>query len=1087
VSHSLKNSRWILPVLLVGLLLLAWQPLLRGLVPWRGDGLLHFVRLAQLERAVRAGDLFPRWSPDLGYGFGFPLFNYYAPFSYYVGLIPRLLGLPLGVSLQISYALALLALAAGLFLWARVVWGSEWAGITAVLAAIYAPYILYNTYHRAALAELWGLAWLVLALWAIADCGLRSAECGVGKKEQIRCGLLAALFLALLLLSHNITALLGALLILIYALFQFRTPHSAFCILFLGLCLAAFFWLPAFVEKSYVQIENLTATANFAYANHFLSLGELFALPQTADPTQVNPAIPRSLSWTAVILALLSWLPLKTESGDWRLETAQSPISNLQSLKRHRLLFTLFTLACLFMTLPASQPIWDAVPLLAFVQFPWRFLGPASIGLAMLAALGAQNLLALLSAHSSLLVPRSSFPVLCFLLIVPSLPWLFPSPSPTLPAALTPLDTIHFEIETGWLGTTAAADYLPRTVQQIPPADSLIPRYEATPPNGFIARLDAAQLPASFVIHEQEEQFNHTRLHYSSDEAITAVFDLFAFPGWQAELDGRAHPTSITSPEGLITAVLPPGDHTFQLAFANTPLRTAANVISWLSLLLLAVSGIAVSYKLLAISPTPHSPIPNPQSALRNPNSAIFLLLIALFLLKTFYLDQANTPFRRAAFDGTTLSGVNNPVQVNFGDEIMLLGYDLPEGPIPADQPVNLALYWRALPPVAAEYSVSVQLLSANGRRYAQSDSFHPAGFPLPRWQPGEYGRDPHTLTLLPAAPPGEYRLLVFVYDPATGQRLNVLNDAGLPVNNQFSLGTVAIAPPTRFPDPAALPIGARETEGGGRSPFLADGVQLLGFDQPFTAPTVGDVLPLTLYWHTPQTPAADYAAELRLECENAGVVSRRPIAAPDTSWQPGQVQRADYDVPIAPLAANGRPVPTGFCTTYLRLSGDGASTGIALETLPVTAPERTFDLPASVHPLGDNLADLVTLAGYELAATAVAPGQPFNLTLYWQPEHLLDAGYTAFVQVMGPDGRPLAQRDQIPADGARPTTGWIPGEVVRDDYTLTLPPDTPPGAYQIITGLYDGRTGERLPLATRNGDAITLPAPIEVKTPNDE
>lgn len=180
MSHSLKNSRWILPVLLVGLLLLAWQPLLRGLVPWRGDGLLHFVRLAQLERAVRAGDLFPRWSPDLGYGFGFPLFNYYAPFSYYVGLIPRLLGLPLGVSLQISYALALLALAAGLFLWARVVWGSEWAGITAVLAAIYAPYILYNTYHRAALAELWGLAWLVLALWAIADCGLRSVACGGG-------------------------------------------------------------------------------------------------------------------------------------------------------------------------------------------------------------------------------------------------------------------------------------------------------------------------------------------------------------------------------------------------------------------------------------------------------------------------------------------------------------------------------------------------------------------------------------------------------------------------------------------------------------------------------------------------------------------------------------------------------------------------------------------------------------------------------------------------------------------------------------------------------------------------------------------
>jgi uncharacterized membrane protein len=156
-------------LLLLALPLLAWQPLLTGHTPWHGDGLLHFYRLAELERAVRAGDWFPRWTADLGYGFGFPLFHYYAPFSYYVALIPRLLGLPLAVSLQISYALALFTLGVGVYLWARSVWRSEVAGITAVLATLYAPYILSNAYHRAALAELWGLAWLAMGFYYCYD------------------------------------------------------------------------------------------------------------------------------------------------------------------------------------------------------------------------------------------------------------------------------------------------------------------------------------------------------------------------------------------------------------------------------------------------------------------------------------------------------------------------------------------------------------------------------------------------------------------------------------------------------------------------------------------------------------------------------------------------------------------------------------------------------------------------------------------------------------------------------------------------------------------------------------------------------
>ena len=1092
------------PLLLPALLLLAWQPLLTGHLPWHGDGLLHFYRLGELERAVRAGDLFPRWSADLGYGYGFPLFHYYAPFSYYVGLVPRLLGLPLTVSQQISYALALLTLASGVCLWARAVSPAPQrdalAGVTAALATLYAPYVLTNTYHRAALAELWGLAWLAIGFWAIHKMTGELRRSNPPFRVPLSAGM-AALSIALLLLSHNITALLGVPLLVVYAiLLQIRYVKSAIrdlaIPLVLGLGLGAFFWLPAFFERGFVQIENLTAGGNFTYAGHFLTLSELFAWPRTAVPSQVNPPIPLSLSWPALVLALLAWLPAKKGAEDQPSNTARSSVSP-------RLFLTLLVLGSLFMTLPASRFIWDALPLLAFVLFPWRFLGLASVGLGMLAGLGVSNLALSIQAPGIEKAPvapavgrRRAATGVCLLLVVYALPWLFPGSPPSLPSTLSPQDTIRFEAETGWLGTTSVADYLPRAVEALPPADSLLPRYDTAPPGAFISRLNPAFLPDTFAILSQEEQYTTTTLSYTSPEAAEAVFDRFYFPGWQATLDGQPLALTASEPYGLITAVLPPGDHTVRLTFADTPLRTFANGLSWSSLLLFVFLALrhlsCVRRQSSAVGRPPSAgpaiiPSEGSAKAIHNPQftfcSSLALLLFGLFLLKTFVLDHADTPFRRDPFDGQTIAGIGTPAQANFGGELMLLGFDLSEEPVPADRPIQLTLYWRALPPVGAEYSVSVQCLAANGRRYAQSDSFHPAGLPVTRWQAGEFGVDVHRLALLPAAPPADYRLVLYVYSAASGQRLNLLNENGLPLGSEYLLGAVSVAQPGTLPDPAALPIAHRDTAGGDPSLFLAENVQLLGFDQPLASPEVGQNLPLTLYWHTPQTPSRPSVAELWVECPDSGSGSRVTMRAPDPSWQPGQVQRSDHDLLIAPLTENGRPLESGPCTLYLSLSAAGQARTIALQTFSLTAPARAFRLPPDAALLGERLADLVTLVAFSLANSTPAPGQPIHLTLYWQPHQITTTDYTAFVQLLGPDGRPIAQQDQIPGNGGRPTTGWLPGEIVGDEYTLTLPAAAPPGAYRLIAGLYDGRSGERLPLATHDGDAITLPVIIEVKT----
>jgi len=1079
-----KWQRWLLPGAVFLLLSLALQPILGGHTPWPGDGLLHFYRLAELERAVRFGQFFPRWLPDLGFGYGFPLFNYYAPLSYYVSLVPRLAGLSLATSLSFSFGLALFGLGLAVFLWARWVWKSLLAAAIAALVAAYAPYVLYNVYHRAALAEAWGLTFLALTLWATA----RLLSPNKPKGALV----VAILSYTALILSHNITALTGTAIILSYALFLWwqqreeEVPnqetsrswsHKGLLILALmimTLALSAFFWLPAFLERDAVQIENLYAPADFAFANNFLQVEELLAWPSTADPSQVNPPLARSLGWPALILALAAWLP---------------GVSLTYGQKAHRLTITLGTGALILMTTSASQVIWTTVPLLDFIQFPWRFLGPAAIGLGMLAGLGALQLSDLPNRsinqakgqRAPSWLPFTLILLISALILLYALPSLFPSSAPPLPDNITPADTIRFEMETGWLGTTAAADYLPRSVRELPPAESLLPRYQKVSPSNAIGRLNIDDLPEGFKIQEERDTPLENTISYSSGEPILAVFDRFAFPGWQVRLDGEIMQTKVTDPHGLIAIDLPAGNHTVEVTFGNTPLRQAATILSVLAL------TVFLAFIIRAVMPGAVSSV-SPAGPERS--MAIVLAMIGLVLLlvilKNAYLDQADTIFRRQQFDGQQIQGLANPVQVNFGDELLLLGYELPFQPVPADQSVEISLYWRALLPVEKEYSVSLQLVDENGHRFGQDDSFHPAGLPVTRWQEGQYAQDVHRMKVLPGTPPGEYRIVVYVYETAGNQRLETVNPDGLPAGNAYELGTIAISQPDRHPDPGEMKTGTTLT-GVGESPILARDVQLLGFDLAQATVETGGALPITLYWYTPSAPAGNAKVALYLSCDRQGIISRTQLPgylSPGIDWQSGQILRAEQILPVPGLGPDGQPLKEDDCAVMLDFQGwqQDASVQVPLSTITLTAPVHDFNKPDMEHLSGARLGSAIALAGFDLPQTLIQPGELLEFDLYWRSDESDQVSYTVFAQLLGPNGRILVQQDQLPVMGDRPTSGWVPGEFIRDPYQLVIPPDAAPGKYKLIVGMYDSQTGKRLQIIGGDQDAIVLSESILIQ-----
>jgi hypothetical protein len=74
-----------------------------------------------------------------------------------------------------------------------------------------------------------------------------------------------------------------------------------------------------------------------------------------------------------------------------------------------------------------------------------------------------------------------------------------------------------------------------------------------------------------------------------------------------------------------------------------------------------------------------------------------------------------------------------------------------------------------------------------------------------------------------------------------------------------------------------------------------------------------------------------------------------------------------------------------------------------------------------------------------------------------------------------------IAQADPLAGVGAGPegedyfTSQWDPGELIQDNVAILIPPNAPPGAYQLAFGLYDGETLERLPVVGQEGGRVVV------------
>ncbi len=242
------------------------------------------------------------------------------------------------------------------------------------------------------------------------------------------------------------------------------------------------------------------------------------------------------------------------------------------------------------MALPISQPVWDTLPLIRFVQFPWRFVGRAILPMALLA--GAATYGVVRVAYSVIRNPRVLLVTRYSLLILFTLPVLL-SVTPLLypricagAAALSITDVFAYERATGNIGVDPLGAYLPVTVKERPIGSPLEEQYAT---DAIIQRLDRSTLPAGTQIAVERYGPNRAEIELDAPQTFRATYLTFDFPGWSITIDGQPVPIVPSEPNGLITFEVPAGQHRITVSFEDTPSRTLANVISLAALIVFGI------------------------------------------------------------------------------------------------------------------------------------------------------------------------------------------------------------------------------------------------------------------------------------------------------------------------------------------------------------------------------------------------------------------------------------------------------------------------------------------------------------------
>lgn len=480
---------------------------------------ISVVRLEAMAHELARGQFPVRYVSELGRGHGYALFGYYAPLPFYTGAVLNLTGTNVVGALKRSYLLAIVLGSVGIFGLSYELFGVSAAGVSIIAYAL-SPFLGYDVYWRGGIGEVWAMGFMTWALWfmfrAVRDSSRRDA-------------MFAAVSIAGLMMSHNLTAYMGILFLGIWSVSWIYTYKKgvrevAGATIF-GFGLSAFFWLPAFMTRttiwvSYLQADRVQIFESLLHG----SLKEIF----------VPTFIPMIINWTAIVVPIVTGLILWKKGPSKIIRFGAGVVG------------ALFSIALFFMT-PFSKSVWDVFfPVLYIFQFPWRFL-------TMMTIFGS-----VLTGGLVYIMPNRRWVMVILMFGV----FVYANLANFRPLTYEFVDKYRPQDP---CGTSWGFEYLPVWVKTCLKTPWDVP-YRVMSGDAVVTVTKNTPRAISFAI----EAYRDTVMEIGQ----------YAYFGWHVLIDGKEVAISRDNEFGLIEVVIPVGTHAVQAEQRLTPIELYGNIIS---------------------------------------------------------------------------------------------------------------------------------------------------------------------------------------------------------------------------------------------------------------------------------------------------------------------------------------------------------------------------------------------------------------------------------------------------------------------------------------------------------------------------
>lgn len=1058
-SGSVAWKRIIPPATLLLVSFLAAGPLWGpGLLNTRGGGDSPFLllRTHQLAANLQAGVFPARWMPDAAYGFGYPFFSYYASLPYYLASGAHVFGLDILTAIKLTQTMLAAAAALSMYGWAQRVLDRRAGAWLAAVAYTFAPFHLVNLYVRGdSLSEFAAFAFYPLVLWALD---------WLASDPSLRRALVPALAYGSLVITHNASALIFSPFILLYVLLKIvqatlfaedrprREVITRLLLLLLplplGLLLSAWFWLPALAETSSVQLTAQT-TGYFFYGNHFrgsnlVQRGLVFdyATGRSAGSPFAMGLVQSLLTLAGIIVLSTVWLRSRGITG--RKDQTEPGSGRPGSGVRFPVL--MFALVALILSTwlitPLSKSLWDHLPLLPMVQFPWRFLSIQ----AFFAALVIGAVIAPIADRRTALSWVSAI-VLGTVTGAVALYGLQPEYLQIRASEVTAERLQLYELFTGNIGSTIRHEYLPRWVK---PRPYIGPQQLApdTPPRA---------IPISGELLKAERLSRRPTARVwrvvTGGEGSEVAFPLYYWPGWFAKVDGARVKAQPASGSGYLSLDIPEGAHTVEIRLGRTPIRLASEVVSLITAL--AALGLAIAGWTRNRDVNSRGGQDGPRLAGCRPRALIMYLppLALLSLAMAFHPRVSVSDKSDLTMDFEQMPYLHhNPDGVDI-DSWKLTTYSFqsqdaayPET-IQPGTPLEVSLGWsrdHSPPPASASPPSQLRLVSPAAVRTERVPAVTKAAIqPDPRKaEPGSTGSSVATLSIPPKTGPGVY--LLQIVGSSRREYLRPVHIAGVP---------------------------GGEDRNDVRATFADEALRLHDVRASQSGP---DQLDVELQWSAARPVAANYGLNLSLT-DPAGNEWLRQGSRLGYDTQPGHgflptslwpPHGAVYDQHRPSLEPGAPPGDAYTLTVDLYEVATLESVGQYAVTMVLHHAARRPDAPVLAR-LGGEL----VLSRLE-APRQVWQGETLPTTAYWTTVKQPSEDYVVEWRLTGSDESIEAARPLAPGSSPKqwPADVWVAGRTA-----LPIPPTAPPGDYTLSLTLVD-------PVTSATIGSYKHPGTVEVR-----